>query len=160
MNPKTIKRTFIFFLCYLPIQYGLVGIIGHFKAEPWPAFVFPGFKNVYVYDGLYAVNQFFIEVSHPDGDETSRLKLQTFFDDMPLSMIPAFMRSNLWDQEYVQTFSEETLRWFNLRAVEKSGRDTKEIHILHERSFMQRTDDGLEQDSVQVIQRVQILGGQ
>ncbi|REL33301.1 hypothetical protein DYD21_11000 [Rhodohalobacter sp. SW132] len=157
---KTVKRIFIFFLCYLPIQYGLVGVIGYYQAEPWPAFVFPGFKNVYVYDGHYAVNQFFIEVSHPDQIEPTRLTLQTFFDDMPLSMIPAFMRSNLSDQEYVNTFSDETLDWFNQRASEKTGRETNEIQMLHERSFMQRTADGLEQDSVQVIQRVQILRGE
>ncbi len=157
---KTVKRIFIFFLCYLPIQYGLVGVVGYYQSEPWPAFVFPGFKSVHVYDGHYAVNQFFIEVSHPNEIEPTRLTLQTFFDDMPLSMIPAFMRSNLSDQEYVNSFSDETLRWFDQRANEKTGHRTESIQLFHERNFMQRTKGGLTLDSVQVIQSVQILRGE
>jgi len=159
METKTIKRIFIFFLCYLPIQYGLVGVVGYYKAEPWPAFVFPGFKSVHVYDGHYAVNQFFIEVSHPGVEEVNRLTLQDFFHEMPLSKIPAFMRSNLTDQDYVDAFSSETLDWFDQRAIEITGQSPQQMNMLHERAFMRRTTSGLEQDSVQVIQRVKILRG-
>jgi len=156
---KTIKRIFIFFLCYLPVQYALVGIVGYFKAEPWPAFVFPGFKNVYVYDGQYAVNDYYLEISHSDHESPAVVSLQNFFDDIPLSMLAGFMRSNLTEQELADDFSDETLRWFANRAVLKTGLATEQIELVHERRFMQRKDGELSADSTHIMSRVQLLMG-
>ncbi len=47
MSRYYIRLIFIGILIFLPLQYALVGIIGAHRSEPWPAFVFPGFKNVF-----------------------------------------------------------------------------------------------------------------
>lgn len=47
MTRRTVRKIFIAIMIFLPLQYLMVGIIGSFQSEPWPAFVFPGFKNVY-----------------------------------------------------------------------------------------------------------------
>lgn len=156
MSKKAIKRIFIFFLCYLPFQYALVGFIGQLKAEPWPSFVFPGFKNVFVYDGQYAINNFYFEIRHSDAD-SSVLPLQSFFDDIPISMVSGFMRSNLSEQEHVNTFSNETQCWFEERAELKTGLSTEQIEFVHRRDFMKRRGGELVQDSSRVINRIQIL---
>lgn len=157
---KKIKRIFIFFLCYLPIQYAMTGIVGYFKAEPWPAFVFPGFKNVYVYNGHYAINDYYLEVSYSVNESPSVLTLQEFFDDIPLSMLAGFMRSNLSDQELVNDFSDETLRWLESRAELKTGHATEQIELVHERRFMHRKDGNILQDSTQIVSRIQLLKGE
>ncbi|CAN5275345.1 hypothetical protein BH23BAC3_BH23BAC3_16650 [soil metagenome] len=156
---KAIKKIFIFFLCYLPVQYALVGIVGYFKAEPWPAFVFPGFKNVYVYNGYYTINDYYLEISHKEHEPPAFLTLQEFFDDIPLSMLAGFMRSNLSEQELVNNFSDETLRWFGNRAELKTNLATEQIELVHERLFMQRKDGELSKDSTHIVSRVQLLMG-
>jgi len=154
---KTIKRIFIFFLCYLPIQYALVGIVGYFKAEPWPAFVFPGFKNVYVYNGQYVVNDYYLEINHPDKDSLSVITLQNFFDEIPISLLAGFMRSNLSDQTIADNYSDETLEWFENRAELKTSFTTNQIELVHERRFMQRKNDTLSPDSTHIVNRIQLL---
>jgi len=47
MERKTIRLLFLVVLVLLPIQYGLVGLLGADVGEPWPAVVLPGFKSVW-----------------------------------------------------------------------------------------------------------------
>jgi len=153
---KTVKNIFIFFLCYLPIQYALVGIIGYYKAEPWPSFVFPGFKNVYVYNDAYVVNNFYLEVSHSGQNQHADVKLQEFFDDIPISLLAGFMRSNLSDQETADNFSDNTRSWLAGRAEAKAGFEASQIGLVHERLFKQRENRELHLDSTEVISRIQL----
>lgn len=153
---KTVKNIFIFFLCYLPIQYALVGIIGHYKAEPWPAFVFPGFKNVYVYNDRYAVNNFYLEVSHAAQNQYADVKLQEFFDDIPISLLAGFMRSNLSDQNTADNFTDETRSWLARRAEARTGYRPAHIELVYERRFKQRENGKLHLDSTDVISRIQL----
>jgi hypothetical protein len=153
---KTVKNIFIFFLCYLPLQYALVGILGYYKAEPWPAFVFPGFKNVFVYNDQYAVNNFYLEVSHTGENQPSDITLQEFFDDIPISMLAGFMRSNLSDQATADNFSDETRSWLADRAEARTGFETDQINLVHERLFKQRKNRELQPDSTEVISRIQL----
>ena len=154
---KTVKNIFIFFLCYLPLQYALVGIIGYYKAEPWPAFVFPGFKNVFVYNDQYAVNYFYLNVTHSDLVQQSELTLQEFFDDIPISMLAGFMRSNLSDQKFADNYSDETQRWLAGRAEAKTGYGADQIELVHERRFKHRKGRELQLDSTDVVSRIQLF---
>lgn len=153
---RTVKNSFIFFLCYLPIQYALVGIVGYYKAEPWPAFVFPGFKNVYVYNDMYAVNNFHLEAIESDHNQFSELTLQEFFDDIPTSMLAGFMRSNLSDQNIADNFSVETFSWLANRAEAKTGYYADKIELVHERRFKKRKNGELHLVSTEGISRIQL----
>ncbi|MEX0747635.1 MAG: hypothetical protein WD275_06510 [Rhodothermales bacterium] len=47
MEQESIRRLFLVVLALLPIQFGLVGLLGAGMGEPWPAVVLPGFKSVW-----------------------------------------------------------------------------------------------------------------
>lgn len=160
MRTKTIKRIFIFFICYLPLQYALVGIVGYYKSEPWPAFVFPGFKNVYVFDEIYIINRFHFEVISSENEARSVLHHSDFFYDIPLTKIPGFIRTRLSDQKVVNGFSSDAKQWFTERAEELVGKPVDRIVLVHERSFMKRQPDRtLARDSLRVVSRLNILNG-
>jgi len=159
MTENTVKKIFIFFICYLPLQYALVGILGYYKSEPWPAFVFPGFKNVYVYDGSYIINSFYIEVKNNEGEGRVLFTPQMFFYEVPNSQVAGFMRQNIDDEDLVAGYSEETRSWFRERATELNRREPGEIHYIHKRNFVQRSGGILSTDSVRVVKRTKIVEG-
>jgi hypothetical protein len=47
MERKSIRFLFLIVFALLPIQYGLVGLLGAHWGEPWPAVVLPGFKSIW-----------------------------------------------------------------------------------------------------------------
>lgn len=157
MNPKAVKRIFIFFLIFLPLQYAVVGIVGYYSSEPWPAFVFPGFKSVYVYGDNYEINHYIVEVV--DGERLREFTPQQFFYEIPNSQVAGFLRANLDDTHDFQAFDSETRRWFRSRAEELIGVQTGEIYYLHKREYLTRKDNSLSRDSVSVINRFMIAEG-
>lgn len=109
MKKRSIIRLFITVMIFLPIQYALVGIIGELQSEPWPAFVLPGFKNVYVTgDDLFQIEQkrFVIEVSGVS--ESVELRPQELFPQLPLSQVPGFMRTHFSGRENIDRLSDES----------------------------------------------------
>lgn len=153
MERKTVKKIFIFFLCYLPLQYAIVGIVGYYKAEPWPAFVFPGFKSVYVYGDSYEINQFLVEVHNREGVNIREFTPQEFFYEIPRSQVAGFLRANLDDIKDFQAFDRETRQWLRDRAEELNGVKPGEIYYVHRREYMTRRDNSLSTDSVKVLNR-------
>lgn len=159
MNPKAVKKIFIFFLIYLPLQYAVVGIVGYYTSEPWPAFVFPGFKNVYVYGDTYEINQYMIEVHNREGLRIGEFTPAQYFYEIPTSQVAGFLRSNLDNVEDFQAFDSETRRWFRDRAGELMGVPAGEIYYLHRREYLTRRDNSLSKDSVKVVNRFVIAEG-
>lgn len=159
MNTKAIKRIFILSLIILPLQYAVVGIVGYYTSEPWPAFVFPGFKNVYVYGDTYQINRFMVEVEGTEGSVIREFTPQQFFYEIPNSQVAGFLRSNLDDAEDFEAFDAETRNWFRERAQELIGVAPGDLYYLHRRQYMTRNGNGLTTDSVKVLNRFKIAEG-
>lgn len=159
LSDITVKRIFIFFLIFLPLQYAVVGIVGYYTSEPWPAFVFPGFKNVYVYGDTYEINRYLVEVADKDGQQLREFTPQQFFYEIPNSQVAGFLRANLDDINDFQAFDRETRQWFRDRAQELTGEQTGEIYYLHRREYMTRKNSSLTQDSVRVMSRFVVAEG-
>lgn len=158
-SASTIKRIFLFFLIFLPLQYAVVGIVGYYSSEPWPAFVFPGFKNVYVYGDSYQINQFIVEVESTEGAVVREFTPQQFFYEIPNSQVAGFLRSNLDDAEDFEAFDTETRNWFRERGRELIGVTPGDLYYLHRRQYMTRNGNGLTIDSVKVLNRYKIAEG-
>ncbi len=155
-SAKTIQRIFLFFLVFLPLQYAVVGIVGYYSSEPWPAFVFPGFKNVYNYGGSYQVNQFLVEVESEEGQVLRDFTPQQFFYEIPNSQVTGFLSANFDDAEDVDALDPEIRKWFRERAQELMGVPPGDLYYLHRRQYMTRKDNFLSVDSVKVLNRYKI----
>lgn len=160
LSSKTVKRIFIFFIIYLPIQYAIVGIIGLNSSEPWPAFVFPGFKNVYVYGGNYQINEFLLEIEADSSglSDLQELTPQEFFYEIPRSQVSGFLRATLGSEDKIEGLTSESIDWFQRRTTELSDRPESDLTLsyLHRRKYMTRRDDSLRVDSVRVISHFNI----
>lgn len=153
LSAKCVKRLFIVILIFLPMQYIVVGVVGFYSSEPWPAFVFPGFKSVYVYGGSYQVNQFVVEVESSEGQIVREFTPQQFFYEIPNSQVAGFIRSNLDTADDFESFDSETRQWFRERARELLDTAAGDIYYMHRRRYMTRGENVLSTDSVKVIKR-------
>ena len=159
LSNQTVKRLFIFVLIYLPLQYAIIGIVGLKSSEPWPAFVFPGFKSVYVYGDNYQINQFIVEVETGETRLRREFTPQQFFFEIPNSQVAGFLRSNFDTAEDFEVFETTTRQWLRERARELVDTSTGDIYYLHRRRYMSRRDNELTTDSVKVINRLLIAEG-
>ncbi|MDZ7720691.1 MAG: hypothetical protein U5K72_17875 [Balneolaceae bacterium] len=113
MESKTVKRIFLFFIFYLPFQYILVGVVGLHYSEPWPAFVFPGFKTIYSTEGNVEIDEArFFAVPGSKPGERIEIAPSALFEGLPASQLQGFLRSNFSDQ---RKFSDEAKEWFRNR---------------------------------------------
>ncbi len=116
MDPKTVKRIFLFFIIYLPIQYVLVGVVGLTHSEPWPAFVLPGFKSVYATGDQVEIQQArFIAYAEIDSRSGTEVEASSLFDGLPQSQLQGFLNSNFRGQT---GFSRDAKRWLRNRLTE------------------------------------------
>ncbi|WP_340104845.1 hypothetical protein [Rhodohalobacter sp. 8-1] len=150
------KRLFIFVLIYLPLQYAVVGIVGLKSSEPWPAFVFPGFKSVYVYGDSYQLNDFVLAVEINDNRLMREFTPRQFFYEIPNSQLAGFVRTNLESAVDIRAFDSSTRKWFHERGNELLGTPARNIYYVHRRRHMTRIDGRLKTDSVKVVKRVRI----
>ncbi len=148
MKSKTIRAIFITVMIWLPVQYGIVGIVGYYQSEPWPAFVFPGFKSVYVYNEGFEIEQAYIEVWTEQGEPPVRLLPQEFFPELPLSQVPGFMRTHFLTDETNRQFSNQAKRWLYQQAVQVTELDAALLDIVLEVNYYSHHPHGLERDSV------------
>lgn len=158
LSKKTVKRLFIFILIYLPLQYAVVGIVGLKSSEPWPAFVFPGFKSVYVYGDSYQLNDFVMAVENNENSLIREFTPRQFFYEIPNSQLAGFLRVNLESAEDSMVFDSSTRKWFHERGDELLGTSARNIYYIHRQRFMTRIDGGMKTDSVVVLKRLNIAG--
>jgi len=71
MSKSFTQRIRAFALFVLCVQYAIVGIVGWYASEPWPAVVLPGFKSVYEEEGVVTVQAPRFVAHLSDGDTTS-----------------------------------------------------------------------------------------
>lgn len=128
---KTSVRTlFLVLLIYLPIQYAAVGVVGYYDAEPWPAFVFPGFKSVYVYGDGFEITRTVFDVETLHRQRSYDMSPQELFPEIPLSQIPGFVRTHFSDVEAVQSISREGVEWLRDKSADIAGFEPHAMHII------------------------------
>lgn len=147
MSEKTVRKIFIFILFFLPLQYIVVGVVGYYMAEPWPAFVFPGFKNVYESNNYYLVQQTRFELYGTGNEKIASVEPYHFFPDVPHSQIAGLMRSVFHDLETIRDFSPEAkeLLYHNSRRI--AGRDVRRMEIVQIVDFLKSGSGNLKADS-------------
>jgi hypothetical protein len=154
MKAKTVRTVFIAVLIYLPLQYGIVGIVGYYHSEPWPAFVFPGFKSVH--DNGFEIQQPYFEVFAEGAEEPERVLPQDFFPELPLSQVPGFLRTHFQSAEDVQQLSSGAKNWLKHHAVEVAGVDASKLDVVIEMNYFSHEQDILRLDSTVVKERFTI----
>lgn len=157
MKVKTVRTVFIAVLIYLPLQYGIVGIVGFYHSEPWPAFVFPGFKSVHVYDNGFEIQQTYFDVYDEVAEEPVRVLPQDFFPELPLSQVPGFLRMHFQSAEEVQELSPGAKSWLKHHADEAAGVDASKLVVVIEMDYYSHEDDVLRRDSTVVKERFTIV---
>lgn len=149
---------FIALFIFLVIQYGLVGIIGVTDREPWPAFVFPGFKSVYVYDEGYEIEQihFDLHILKGDTEVVQRYKPYDFFPQLPKSQLSGFLSVHFGSAQHIRSFSDETVSWLNEQAVKVTGLEPVRLEVISEKLYFPLYDEIVRPDSMSVNFRVEI----
>lgn len=115
MEKRNVKRLFAFFILFLPLQYGMVGILGVLFREPWPALVLPGFKNIYFKEDRIELEepQIFAKVS--DREEWVKISASGLFQGLQASQLQGFLFANFRDPAKAAGFSIEGKRWLSDR---------------------------------------------
>lgn len=149
MKRKTVKRIFIASGIFLILQYAAVGIIGYFHSEPWPAFVFPGFKNVHVIEESFEVTR--VEFHLLDaGSERVIVTPQHLFSGIPDSQLPGFLRTRFGHGDETLTFTNEARYWLKEQAVHATGMKPEQLMIVELKHFYSHKQQKAVLDSVLV----------
>lgn len=117
MSPRRVRQLFIAFIIFLPLQYALVGLIGSIRSEPWPAFVFPGFKNVYHTADLITLRNPVFHGKNDDGSYTA-LSTSAILKGIPRSHHRQLLRFQFyrfgidWDNN-TKYLSEDGIKWLD-----------------------------------------------
>jgi hypothetical protein len=148
MSEKNVRNIFILILIFLPLQYVLVGIVGYYKAEPWPAFVFPGFKNVYETEQNYQIYQTRFEVYNTSLEKISSLSPNLFFAGIPRSQIDGLTRT-LVQKIRIESLSPEARSFLLEKSRQLTNHDIQRLEIIYRKDVLKPGADGIEIDSVQ-----------
>lgn len=159
MRKNYVKKLFIFFLTFLFIQYGLVGVIGYYQSEPWPAFVFPGFKSVYVYEDGYEFSNVIFELYHEGRSEALSIKPQVFFPEIPTSQLSGFLRAHFSSEDRSLTFSDETRDWVMEKAAKFADGPVTDVQIVWQHNFYSSSASETSVDSTIVYKRFSLIRG-
>lgn len=150
MNKKNKRRVFFFFLIYLPIQYLAIGIVGYHWSEPWPAFVYPGFKSIYDNGDSFSVKKAEVEIISVSADESKTISMSDFFPNVPKSQIQGFTRTHFSERNSIEAFSEEAIEWLRELATKFTDEDDFDINIKWKTEYYPKKDIVNGPDSVKV----------
>lgn len=134
----------------------LVGVIGYYDSEPWPAFVFPGFKNVYVYNGLYKISKTEFEFYDDSNKLISTLEADELLTGLPQSQLSGVISELFQTREKVNNLSYETRKWLIQSGRKILGNQVYRLDIIRKDEYFERSDSELRVDSVDNIYRVSI----
>ncbi|MDX1640088.1 MAG: hypothetical protein R3220_00220 [Balneolaceae bacterium] len=147
MSKKAVRKIFIFVLIFLPLQYILVGVVGYYKEEPWPAFVFPGFKNVYETDGQFHVHQTRFELYSSKNVKIVSVRPYRIFQGVPRSQLSGLLRSSFNSQESIQGLSPEAIQFIHENGRKITGQSIRKIEVVEEIDFIKDGSESLNVDS-------------
>jgi len=156
MTRQTIRYLFVFFMIWLPVQYGLIGLISQKSSEPWPAFIFPGFKNVFVFpEGAWTITYLDFELCCDPSQEVVQLPSMELFSGIPRSQSQGFLRSNFGDSDQIAAFDDETRTWLKRTAEELyPDYEFRTLDAVWNETFYSGSDAAV--DSVRELGRVSI----
>ncbi|MDY6867158.1 MAG: hypothetical protein SVT56_04525 [Chloroflexota bacterium] len=157
MTKSYVRKLFIFFIIFLLCQYGLVGVIGSYKSEPWPAFVFPGFKNVYVFEDGYEFSSTSFELYQEDKTEALSLKPHVFLPEVPISQLSGFLRRSFFSKEKEITFDDETKDWLIDRAAKFTDGSVTDVHVIWQQNFYSKSGREAKVDSTVEFKRFSLV---
>lgn len=121
MSRSTVRRLFVVVFVALAVQYGLVGLVGVYASEPWPAVVLPGFKSVYATGERFRVEKPSIDVVFAN-EGREAVPSSRFLDPLPRSHHPSFLSAQCRPVSLSGTKETEACRrpggqqWFVDRA--------------------------------------------
>ncbi len=147
---QRVKWLFLFIIIYLPVQYGIVGIVGLHHSEPWPSFVFPGFRSVPI-AGLQPYSHIDTEfhLYKSDGSEPVVVSGMELFQWVPRSQSRGFLRTHFFEPEEIEQYSPEMKLWLNEQICQTyPGRQFERFEVVLRETFYSRDNNGLRQDSV------------
>ena len=147
MNERTVRKLFIFILIFLPIQYVVVGIVGYYKAEPWPAFVFPGFKSVHQEEGMYLISQTRFEFYNDENEKINSVQPHLLFTELPRSQIAGLTRTLFHNKAKVLTLSSEAKELLYKEGSEVTGREFHRMEIVQVIEYLKHDKKNLTPDS-------------
>jgi len=147
MNKKTIRRLFIGVMIFLPLQYIMVGFVGLYDAEPWPAFVFP------VFDDAFETEQkvFNLEPKDEQAENVQKLPVE-LFPDIPVSQLSGFIRQNFSTDRDSASISSEAKKWLLNRAENVSETDLRKISLVTTLEYRRFENGSMILDSTSVTQ--------
>lgn len=159
MNKKSIRRLFIGVMIFLPLQYAAVGIVGLLDAEPWPAFVFPGFKSVHVFEDAFEIEQKIFElVSENEQADTLQQTPAELFPEIPVSQLSGFMRHNFSADRDFDSLSAEGKNWLLDRAESATETELRKILLITVLEYRRFKNGNMVLDSSSVVRVQQIAG--
>lgn len=111
MKKNTVKKIFIFFLIFLPLQYAAVGIVGLEKSEPWPAFVLPAFQNADATPKYISVKEPVLSIADSAGVIVDKVPPNKIFIGIQESQIQGFFRTHFSDSTRWEGEKAEARKW-------------------------------------------------
>lgn len=157
MRKKPIRKIFIVVLIYLLLQYAAVGIIGYIYSEPWPAFVFPGFKNVYVYDDGFEIVRTTFELHYINNEiKPTVVTPSQLFPEIPNSQLAGFLRVHFDGEAKSNDITPAGLDWLEKQARRAAVTDVESLVFIRTREYWQNHAGGMRIDSAFVISKNQI----
>lgn len=155
LSRKTVKRIFLFFIFYLPVQYLMIGIAGVLLSEPWPAFALPGFKKVYTTEDQAQVIKpfFYTELVNQPGEYMQISEFQ-LFNGIQTSQLQGFLRTHFSEPE---EYSSKAKQWLR-QQIEQEYPDMKstELRIVWKRTIYEQTGDRMSLHSVDDVEEITI----
>lgn len=148
MSAKNVRKIFISILIFLPLQYIVVGIVGYYKAEPWPAFVFPGFKNVYETEESFEIHQTRIEVYNLTEEKIASLTPNLIFSGLPRSQIDGLTRINFNDKAKIDSFSSEAKSFLFESSKQLTNNEISRLEFIYRNDVLTWSTEGIQIDSV------------
>lgn len=149
MQQKQVRTLFIVVFIFLPIQYVFVGVVGYYHSEPWPAFVFPGFKNAFIgHDGFETDRTQFLVYGT---DTTITLTPRDLFPEIPNSQIAGFVRKHFGDEGLDVNFSETGIKWLERQAARAANQDISALKVVRIREYWSGKSGVIQPDSSETI---------
>ena len=157
MKKTTVKKIFIFFLIYLPLQYAAVGLIGMTYSEPWPAFVLPAFQSVDATPRVVAVTEPELSVVEASMATTNVLP-RKLFTGIQESQLQGFMRTNFAGPRQWSGREAEAKKWLKNQIMlnYSSIQAPKSLEVRWIKRYYNFRDSERRVDSTEVLTKFRI----
>jgi hypothetical protein len=157
MKKTTVKKIFIFFLFFLPLQYATVGIVGLIASEPWPALVLPAFQNVDATPANISVQKPVLSIIDVKDNTHSNVKPDKLFKGIQESQLQGFLRTHFGDSlKWTQKGKNSKVWLLNQISQNYPSIEPKFLKIRWEKMHYNFSSSPQKTDSTQLAQEFSI----